>query len=781
MATPLAPPLKVENQPLRPRVEEDMVANYSAVGLPVVRGEGPDKVSGKALYAADVVLPGMLWGRVLRSPFPHAKIVHIDTSRARRMPGVHAVITAQDLPDRRVGRLLRDIPVLARDRVLFVGEKVVAVAADDPDLAEEALLQVDVEYEDLPAVFDPLEAMGPSAPLLHEGMASYEGLPQPISSIPNVFAHNSWEKGDVDQGFRESDLIFEHTFNLQLMHQAYIEPHACMISIDDGGRVQVWVNNKAPFNLRSQLAAAWGMPEEQINLNPCSIGGDFGGKGSFMDAPLCYYLALNSQRPVRMVMDYIEELMAGNPRHPADITLKSGVKKDGRLWARQAKLVFNSGAYGAFKPRVYLGGADRSGGPYLIPHVYIDSYMVYTNNVPCGHMRAPAKPQVTFAVESHMDMIAREIGLDPYEFRLKNILHDGDTNPVGGSWQDIRAEETLRAGAVAADWSGAKAKPHWGRGMAISDQPSGAGRSAASVSLDGAGDGPVKATLKMSLWDTGTGAHTILRQIVAEELAIPVEDVSLEVEDTDAVPFDSGSGGSRVTYTAGQAALGAARELTNKLIAVAAELFECPADRIRRESGRFLMDEDTTRVLAPRELTIAEVAARAISATQEPIVGEMTYTAPASGVTSFCAQVAEVEVDTETGEVTVTRLVTTHDVGTIINPMTHQGQIDGGVIQGLGYALMEEMQTEEGRISTLSLGDYKIPTIKDIPPLETVILEPAPGPAPYDGKGIGETSNVPVAAAIANAVHDAVGVRIRDLPITAEKVLAALKEQGSSP
>ena len=239
-----------------------MAADYSAVGLPIVRGEGPDKVSGKALYAADVVLPGMLWGRVLRSLFPHAKIVHIDTSRAIIMPGVHAVLTAQDLPDRRVGRLLRDIPVLARDRVLFVGEKVV-VAAEDPDLAEETLLQVDVEYEELPAVFGPLEAMGPSAPLLHEGMASYEGLPQPISSIPNVFAHNSWKKGDVDQGFSESHLIFEHTFNLQLMHQGYIEPHACIVSIDDGGRVQIWVNNKAPFNLRSQLAAAWECPKSR--------------------------------------------------------------------------------------------------------------------------------------------------------------------------------------------------------------------------------------------------------------------------------------------------------------------------------------------------------------------------------------------------------------------------------------------------------------------------------------------------------------------------------------
>ena len=749
-----------------------MVSTHAVVGLSVTRGEGPGKVLGKATYAADIVLPGMLTGKVLRSPFPHAKIVKIDTTRAARLPGVHAVLTAGDLPDRRVGRLLRDVPVLARDRVLFVGEKVLAVAAEDSDTAEEALLLVDVEYEELAAVFDPLEAMKPDAPELHPDMDNYAGLPRPVSRVNNVFAQNNWANGDVEQGFRESDLIFEHTFNAQLMHQGYIEPHVCIVQVDESGRVEGWANNKAPFSLREQMSAAWDLPEEMIKFNPCSIGGDFGGKGSFMDVPLCYYLALGSGRPVKMAMDYIQELMAGNPRHPALITLKTGMKSDGRLWARQATTVFNSGAYGAFKPRVYLGGADRCGGPYVIPHVNIDSYMVYTNNVPCGHMRAPAKPQVTFAVESHMDMIAREMGIDPYEFRLRNVLHDGDASPTGGTWQEIRAEETLREGAQTAGWTNPKANSinaAIGRGMAIADQPPGSGQSTAKVALDEDG----KARLLMSLWDTGTGAHTVLRQVVAEELTIPVEDVSVVVEDTDAVDFDSGSGGSRVTYTAGRAVLGAAHDLREKLTAFAAELLKCPQNQLRLQDGRVCSDSSSGQ--EPREIPVADLAARAADAGRGPLVGENTFTAPTSTVTSFCTQTAEVEVDQETGQVKVNKIVSVHDVGTVINPMTHQGQIEGGVIQGLGYALMEELTNQDGRISSLSLGDYKIPTIEDLPELVTRLIGSPSGPAPYDSKGIGESSNVPVAAAIANAIEDAVGVRITNLPITAEKVLAALK------
>lgn len=743
-----------------------MSTSYTAIGHPVPQEEGPDKVSGKALYAADLLLPGMLWGKVLRSPYPHAKILGIDTTKARTVPGVHAVLTGQDLPDRRVGRLLRDMPVLARDRVLFIGEKVAAVAAETVEAAEEALGLIEVDYEELPPVFDPIAAMDEAAPTLHPQMASYEGLPRPVATVNNVFAHNRWTKGDIHEGFSAADRVFEHTFTVQLMHQGYIEPHACVVHIDDRGRAQIWANNKGPFMLREQLAAVWDLPTERINVNPTSIGGDFGGKGSFMDVPLCYYLALHSKRPVKMVMDYVQELLAANPRHPAIITMKTGVTRDGRILAHQVRVVFNSGAYGAFKPRVYIRGADHSGGPYRIPHVHIDSYMVYTNNVPCGHMRAPGKPQVAFALESHMDMMARELGLDPYEFRLRNILKEGDVTPVGEKLQHVRAEATLRAAAEAIGW-GRTAKPLYvGRGLAIADQMQGTGQSAAAVTIDASG----KVNLYMSLWDTGTGAHTVMRQIVAETLTLPTHQVHLVMQDTDAVPYESGPGGTRVTYTSGQAAFGAAQDLRDKLRAVAAELLDGPVERVQLSQGRFTLAGSPQRALS-----MAEVVAQATAGTGTPLRGEMHVTTSSPHVTSFCAQAAEVEVDPDTGQVTVTKIVTAHDVGTIINPLTHQGQIEGGLVQGLGYALMEELRTDAGQISTLSLGEYKLPTIKDIPELVTVLLEPSPGPAPYQGKGIGESSNTPVAAAIANAVCDAVGVRVMDLPITAEKVFMALQ------
>ncbi len=749
-----------------------MTTTTRAIGQSVVRGEGPDKVTGKSIYAADVTLPGMLWGKALRSPFPHARIVSIDTAQAKAVPGVHAVITAADLPSSLVGRRLRDMPVLARDVVRFVGEKVAAVAADSQEAVEEALLLIDVEYEELPAVFDAHEAMDSEAPTLHSQMSEYEGLPQPESEINNVFAHITWGQGDVEQGFAEADLVFEHTFNAQLMHQAYIEPHACVVSAEPSGQVRVWVNNKDPYALREQLAAVWGMPEERIVLHPCSIGGDFGGKGSFMDVPLCYYLSLHSGRPVKMVMDYIQELMAANPRHPAVMTIKSGVKRDGTLVARQARVVFDSGAYGAFKPTVYLRGADHLCGVYRIPHARIDSYMVYTNNVPKGHMRSPAKPQVVFAVESHTDLIARELGIDPYQFRQINLLRDGDSSPVGHEWQDIRAEETLRRAAEAVGWEASKSSESGtltGRGLAITDLSQGVGRFAARVSIGASG----RPKLHMAFWDTGTGSHTVLRQMVAQELSVPVEEVDIELLDTSEMPFSSGSGGTRVTYTAGQAVVGAARELRRRLIRAAAPLLDSPEEDVSLQSGRVVVGPSPLRPAYYRTINIGEVVAHVGDGT---IVAEYEFASEPPNITSFCAQAAEVEVDPETGAITVKRFVTAHDVGAILNPLMHQGQVEGGVIQGLGYALMEELQTEDGHISTLSFGDYKIPTSADIPELVTVLVEGSNGPAPYRSKGIGESANIPVAAAIANAVADAIGAPVTSLPLTAEKALRALRQ-----
>jgi len=737
-----------------------MAATRSAIGKSIVRGEGPDKVSGKAIYAADISQPGMLWGRVLRSPYPYARIVSIDKSQAEALPGVHAVVTGQDIPDTKIGRRMVDMPILARDVVRFVGEKVAAVAADDKDAADEALLLIDVVYEELTPVYDAEEAMGVDAPDLHPDMESYQGFPQPPSGIKNAFAHITWEKGDIKQGFKESDLIFEHTFNAQLMHQAYIEPHACLVSADPAGKgVQIWANNKDPYMLRDQLAHTWSVPAESIVLYPSTIGGDFGGKGSFMDVPLCYYLSKASGRPVKMVMDYIQELMAGNPRHPAVMTIKTGVMKDGTIKARQARAVFDSGAYGAFKPTVYLRGADHLCGVYKVPHAKIDSYTVYTNNVPRGHMRSPAKPQVVFAVESHMDMIAQELGMDAYQFRLKNVMREGDSSPIGHHWQQIKALETLEAAAKAAGID-QQLPPNTGRGMAMTDLVQGTGQFAAKISLNEDGD----PQLHMAFWDTGTGSHTVLRQMVAEELTLDTENVQIVLESTAKMPYSSGSGGSRVMHTAGRAVVNAAIELRGKLVEAASPLLDAPEDQVSMQNGRL--------VAAGRSVTIAEVVARTGGAS---LTGEAILTSEMPELTSFCTQIAEVHVDPETGEITVNRFITAHDIGAILNPLNHQGQVEGGMIQGLGYALMEELELEDGHISTLSFGDYKIPTSADVPVLETVLIEGDAGPAPYESKGIGESSNIPVAGAIANAVFDAVGVRITDLPVTADKVLAGLR------
>ena len=741
-----------------------MAATGTAIGRSITRGEGPDKVSGKAVYAADISLPGMLWGKILRSPYPYARIKNIDTSAAEALPGVHAVVTGQDMPGAKIGRRMVDMPVLAQDVVRFVGEKVAAVAAIDNETADEALLLINVEYEELDPVYDAEEAMKTDAPDLHPDMASYVGLPEPPSGIRNAFAHITWEKGDVNQGFKESDLIFEHTFNAQLMHQGYIEPHACVVSADPSpeGQVNIWANNKDPYMLRDQLSGAWGVPAESIVLHPSTIGGDFGGKGSFMDVPLCYYLSKKSGRPVKMVMNYIQELMAGNPRHPAVMTIKTGVMKDGTIKARQARAVFDSGAYAAFKPTVYLRGADHLCGVYNMPHAKIDSYTVYTNNVPRGHMRSPAKPQVVFAVESHMDMIAKELGMDAYQFRLKNVMREGDASPIGRHWQQIKALETLEAAAEAADMD-KRLPTNTGRGIAMTDLVQGTGQFAAKIGLTNEGN----PELHMAFWDTGTGSHTVLRQMVAEELTLDTSAIQIVLENTGNMPYSSGSGGSRVTYTAGQAVVGAARELRGKLVEAASPLLDAPEEHVTMENGRL--------VAAGRSMTIAEVIARTGG---EELTGQTNVTSETPELTSFCTQIAEVHVDTDTGEVTVNKIISAHDIGAILNPLNHQGQVEGGMIQGLGYALMEELHLEDGHISTLSLGDYKIPTSADVPPMETVLVQGDAGPAPYESKGIGESSNIPVAGAIANAVFDAVGVRITDLPVTAEKVLAGLRELG---
>ncbi len=697
-----------------------MMTQHTSVGMSARRIEGALKVTGAACFGADASAPDLLWCRFVRSPLAHARIRAIDTTRAQALDGVRAVMTARDLPDRRWGRRLQDVPVLAQDRVRFIGEKVAAVAADDAETAERAAALVDVDYEELPAVFDAETALRGDV-LLHAADAGYQDAPASWGRQPNVQSWVTLTHGDVERGFAEADRVIEHVFRTQPVHQGYIEPHAYFVRADASGQVQLSVPNKMPMRSRELLAQLMDLPEESIDFHPSYIGGDFGGKGSLMDLPAVVYLARRTRRPVKYVMTYAEELAATNPRHSGVIRIKSGVRADGRLVARQATVLWDAGAYGGFKPSPTVSvGGHQLVGSYHIPNYQIDVVCAYTNSVPRGHARAPGSPQCYFASESHMDMLAHELGMDPVEFRLKNAERSNS-----------RQEEVVQRALQASGWRHRREKNH-GRGISLGNHGVGTGMATIRLTLERSG----RVLLQTGLPDTGTGALTVLQQVVAETLGISVDLVDVQTLGTLEAPPDSGAGASRVTHVAGRAALGAAEALQDE------------------------MAHGTT--------TFEHV--------NEPIVVEYAYESQrgSTDATGYIAQVADVEVDPETGQVTVERLTTSHEVGTIVNPLLHQGQIEGGIIQGFGLAVMEDLALQEGRVTASHLGELKLPSIADIPELSTELVGSTDGPGPFAAKAIGESSNILTAAAIANAVYDACGVRITDLPITAEKVFDAL-------
>lgn len=743
----------------------DLKRHY-VIGKALPRVEAAEKVSGETRYAADITLPGMLWAKILRSPHAHARIVSVNTSRARDLPGVHVVLTGKDLPQVLMGKRIKDIPVLARERVRYTGEPVAAVAAESPEIAEEALSLIEIGYEELPSVTDPLEAIKPGAPRIHKDPTRYINAERPTVGLPNLQSMKVWQRGDVAQAFEGAERIFEHTFRTQLTHHGYIEPHACLVSITPQGGIEIWASNKSPFGLRDHLAEDLGIAPDRVKVHIMSVGGDFGGKASLIDVPICYFLAERSGRPVKSVLGYSEELTASSHRHPSVITLRTGVRRDGTLLAMEAKVVFDGGAYAGFKHAVggTLGGPRFAGSSYRIPAIRIEAICVYTNHVSGTQVRSPGCPQTIFAVESQLDLIARELGMDTVEFRLRNLLDDGEPNPLGQKWQEIRAKETLRKAARSSRW-GRKGSRYRGRGVAVFERGTNSGRSGAAITLGREGG----VTVFIGVPDVGPGISTVVQQIVAEALGVAVERVQVKVGDTDTVPYDSGVGGSRSTNTAGHAAYKAACEVRQKLVEAAAGNLGCGRDQVEQRNGSFYGP-------GRKALSFQKASSLLMSEPGGSFSHEVNI--EPSGqlpVTSFCAQVAEVEVDPESGQVWLKKLVTAHDAGTVLNRLTHQGQIDGGLIQGMGFALMEETPVVDGRIATSHMGEFKIPTIKDVPELSTVILESPTGPAPYQGKAIGEIPNVPTAAAIANAIADAVGVRFFKLPITSEEIHRALK------
>ena len=734
------------------------------VGIPAPRGEGEDKVSGRARYTADMALPDMLWCKVLRSPIAHGRIKRIDAGKALAALGVRAVVTGADVAGARIGKKIIDMPLLADGVVRYIGEKVAAVAADSEDAAEAAAALIEVEYEEMEAVVDPVEAARPSAPLIHPEVTSYTGLLHEMDAPSNVFVALEWRKGDVEAAFREADIVVENTFTTPLQHHGYIEPHCCIVEAKGEG-AEIWASTKSLFALRDHMAGALDIPAHKIVAHPGYIGGDFGGKGDANDIALCYVLSRNTGRPVKYLMDYTEELIAGNPRHASVTTVKTGVKKNGLIVAQHMSLLFDSGAYGSYRPQGYLVGAHSSGGPYKIAHFLLEERYVYTNKVPGGYMRAPGHPQGFFANESQLDVVARRLGMDPTELRRINFMHDGDLDPTGIPVGHIQPDDTLDS-AIRASGFHAPKEQHVGRGIALGHWMSKGGESYIELRMDADGT----ATLGASLVDVGPGAYTMMQQVVAQELDLPLEQVRFETVDTTRVAKDTGVRGSSSTRVHGNTAFDAADKARAALLAIAAERMGVPADELAVANGGI------THLRSERRMTFAEL----VEAAGAPVTVTGHYANMSDGPeTSMVAQVAEVEVDPETGQFAVRRLTTAHHTGTVLNPLGHQGQIDGAVVMGLGFARCEDIVTDGGRVVTANLGDYKLPNIKDIPTLRTEITEAPVGSGPYGSMSIGETAVIPTAAAVANAVEDAVGVRITTLPVTAEKVFEALQAKRS--
>jgi len=735
------------------------------VGKPTPRVEGVLKVTGKALYSADLQLPDSLWGRCLRSPIPYGRIKRIDTGKAWQVPGVKAVITGQDVTGLRIGRCIYDTPVLADGVVRFIGEKVAAVAAETKVAAEQALELIDVEYEELEPLLDPVEAAKPDAPVLHPDLLSYKGLPVPLESVSNVVAYLKWGKGNIEEGFKQADVIVENTFTTQVTHQSYLEPHACVVKADASGGAELWSCSKTPFAVRGQLSNCIGVPKEKLIFHPTHIGGDFGGKGGFMDVPVAYFLSKKSGQAVKMVMDYTEELTAGNPRHASIIKIKTGVKKNGAIVAHHIEFMFDSGAYASMKPAGYLIGASTCAGPYKIANCLIEERMVYTNKIPCGHMRAPGDPQGFFANESQLDIVARKLGMDPAEFKRRNMLRDGDETPIGGHISHIRGQEALEKAIQLAGYGKAKPK-HVGRGLSFSEWSPSGGEGNVFVTIED--DGNVKVITPVV--DQGAGVLTVIVEVVGEELQVPADEIELKQADSTIVPSDGGVGGSRATRVYGNASFEAGVKAREELFVFAAQALEVDPKELDLDRGMILHKS------SKRKMSFAEV----VKFKGAPIYVRGYYkSTEKSHDASVSAQIAEVHVDPETGKVTLRNMISAHTTGKVINPLMHQGQIEGGVVFGLGYALTEEVMFDGARITTTNFGEFKIPNITDIPPLKTHVMENVPaGPGPYNSLAIGEVANTPTAAAVANAVADACGVRIMDLPVTSEKVYRALRSKG---
>ena len=747
---------------------------YKVIGTRPERHDGVDKVTGRAIYGGDVRLPDLLYGKVLRSPHPHARIVSIDTSKAFDLPGVRAVATADDLVatvDKmsRIGETTVNIRELAQnslayDKVLYKGHGVAAVAATSPHIAEEALDLIEVIYEPLPAVVDVREAMKEDAPLLDENRKT-SSLADDVPRPSNIASHSQHDMGDIDQGFGAADAVVEREFTTATIHQGYIEPQNTTVLWKKDGTVTVWVSTQGPFDIRAQVANVLQVPISKVKVIPCEIGGGFGGKFPIYMEPAAAVMSLKTGHPVKMVMSRSEVFEATGPAPGSYIRCKMGATRDGTIIAAYADMAYEAGAY----PGSAVGaGAACIFAPYNIENVRIDAYDVVVNKPKSSAYRAPGAPNAAFASETVLDELAEAIGMDPLALRRKNSSREGTRRSDGTVYTRIGCEETHDAALSSDHYKSELKGPHRGRGVASGFWFNGGGQSVVTLSVNPNGT----VNLVEGSVDIG-GTRAAMAMIVAEELGLKAEEVNPMVVDTDSIGHTDGTGGSRVCYATGHACHKAAEDLKREMCKRAAQLWEVEEKDVKFEQGSFICRTDSSK-----RLTFAELAAQQ-GATGGPLAGKGAINASAPG-NAFATHICDVEVDPETGKVTILRYTAVQDVGKAIHPSYVEGQIQGGVVQGIGWALTEGyFYNEEGVMANPTFLDYRMPTVLDLPLIETVLVEvPNPG-SPHGIRGVGEVPLVPAMAAVANAVYQATGKRLCDLPMSPDRVVSAMYQEMS--
>ncbi len=743
-----------------------------AIGARMVRTDAVEKVTGAAVYAEDVRLPRMIYGALVRSARAHARILSIDTSAAARQPQVRAIVTGRDMKLGYYGYELHDQRVFALDKVRYLGEPVAAVAADTPAAARAAAALVKVEYEELPAVFDPEEALRADAPLVHEDPNAYH-LDWESERQGNLCYKLEFGDGDVEQGFADSDQVIEGTYHTPEAHAGAIEPHSATAMADPDGRITIWTTTQKPFAVRSYLAQALQRPISTFKVVPTHIGGGFGGKLFPVVEPYVVALAERCGQPVQMTLSRDEE-MAGAMllRHPSKVSIKTGVMDDGTLVAHQVRMLFNTGAYGSYGPNTVALGSLMAGGPYRIPNLAITGLVTYTNNVPKGSIRCPSGPQLAFAVETHIDKVARAVGLDGLTFRLKNAWEDGDATCTGQPLAAVSLKECLQKAAAAVEWN-KPGPPGTGKGLACNWWVSGTWGTQTLIETN------EDATFRLisGCVDMGTGGMTSsVLQMAAAGLGVPVKAIQLVRGDTDNLPWDHGHGGSRMTFTIARSAYEAALDLKRQLLDEAAARLDAAPQDMALENGRVFV-----RGARNHSIALADICYVRHKQHGGPLVGvssllddppTTTKAHPIGGMPapSFCAHAVELAVDEATGEVALKRYAAVHDVGKAINPTGCEGQIEGGVAMGLGLALTEELRAADGKVMNPDFADYLLISAADMPPLQTILVEQPALEGPIGVKGVGEPPIAPPTGAVANALAAALDVDVTRLPLTPEQV-----------